>query len=79
VGSAASSFSRAAGHPRGCERLHVAVDGSHGDLELPGELRGGQLAARLEQEKQRYEPGGAHLVNMTEDGLFVCKSPRHER
>ena len=37
-------------------------------------VRSGELAAGLEQEEQRYEPGGAHSLKMTEDGLFVCES-----
>ena len=65
-------------HARSRERLDVAVDRAHGRLELLRELCGGQLAAGLEQEQERYEPRGTHLVNMTEDGLFVCKSLVHE-
>ena len=41
---------------------------------MPGELGSRELAARLEHEQQRDEPRRTHLVNMTEDGLFVCKS-----
>ena len=45
------------------ERLHVAVDRPHRDLEPLGDLGRGQLPARLEQEQQRDEPRRAHFLN----------------
>jgi hypothetical protein len=37
------------------ERLDIPVDRSLGDLELGGELAGGQLASRLKEEQHRDE------------------------
>ena len=44
----------------GGERLDVAVDGADGDLEAVRDVGGSQLAARLQQEQERDETGGAH-------------------
>ena len=63
------------GHARGGERLHVAVHRPHRDLQPLGEVRRRQLAPRLQEQQERDEPRRAHFLNMTEDGLFVCKSP----
>src|SRR4029078_5685461 len=57
------------------ERLDVTVDGPDRDLELLGDLPGGELAAGLEQQEERHEPRRAHFRIMTEGGLFVCQSP----
>jgi hypothetical protein len=40
--------------------LHVPVDGTDRDLELPGQLRGRHPAPGLEQEQDRDQPAGAH-------------------
>ena len=47
-------------HARRAERLDVAMDGPLGDLELGASSAGGQPAARLEEQQQRHEAGGAH-------------------
>ncbi len=39
-------------HARGAQRLDVAVDRALGDLQLLGQLAGGQLPPRLQQEEQ---------------------------
>ena len=46
------------------QRLDVAMDRPLGDLELGGELGGGQLASRLEEEQHRDESGGAHAATI---------------
>ncbi len=62
-------------HAGGGERLDVAVHRPDRDLEPLGDLRGGQPAARLEQEQQRDEPRRTHFRIMTEDVLFFCQDP----
>ena len=51
---------------RRAERLDVAMDGPLGDLELLGELGGGQLAAGLEQQEERHEARRTHAGRIPE-------------
>ena len=44
----------------GGERVDVAIDGAHGDLELRGQRVGGQPSAQLQKDQDRQEPVGAH-------------------
>jgi len=64
------------------ERLDIPMDRSLGDLELGGELAGGQLASRLEEEQHRDESGGAHAVTIAaflpERVLFGVPLPERE-
>ena len=42
------------------QRLHVAVDRPHRDLEMRGELRRRELPSHLQEEEQRNEPRRPH-------------------
>jgi len=47
--------------PRAAEGLEVAVDGAHRDAELRRQLRRrDRIAAALEEQQQREQPGRAH-------------------
>ena len=48
------------GHAGHAERLEVAAGGALRHLELLGDLRRGDLAARLEEHEDGHQPVGAH-------------------
>jgi hypothetical protein len=42
------------------QRVDVAIDGADRDLQLGGQLRGGEPAPGLQQEEELDDPGSSH-------------------